>query len=163
MKRLYLSILCITLGGCILASPTKQTPVFMYPDLVITMQRGLCLGSCPVYTLTILGDGSVFCKTSLDPAVKSQYLLTLHWRQIRDLVTAIYKADFFSLRDAYRIPAYDLPSVILSITIDGRSKRIFHPGSLGCNGVNDFAPPQLCDLEEKIVEIVNTYQRIPCR
>jgi hypothetical protein len=71
-------------------------------------------------------------------------------------------ADFFSLSDAFRIAAYDLPSVTLSITMSGHSKSIYHYGTLTCSGDRkyDIAPKKLCDLEEKIDAIVNTNQWI---
>ena len=63
--------------------------------------------------------------------------------------------NYFSLNDKYNERTItDAPSVITSITIDGKTKTIEHYHG-------DFnAPEQLIELENRIDEIINSKQWI---
>jgi hypothetical protein len=158
MKNLYWLFLCLGIGACISACHAQQPSMSTYPDLVITMQRGPCFGTCPVYVLTIYGDGRVIYEGTFSVAVEGTQNARIEAEQIQALVTAFEDANFFGLRDNYAVPATDLPSVDISITINGRSKKIRHYGMLSCNGELDSAAQELCDLEHNIDAIVNSSQ-----
>jgi hypothetical protein len=158
MKNLRGLSICLVIGACISACHAQQPSTPRYPDLVITMQRGPCFGTCPVYLLTIYGDGRVIYEGQYFVTVEGIRKAKLEAEQIQALVTAFEHANFFGLRDNYAAPATDLPSVDISITINGRSQKIRHYGMLTCNGELDSAPQELCDLENKIDAIVNSSQ-----
>ena len=157
MKKLILLIICLGLAGCSESIFNIQsTPT--YPDLEISMERGPCFGTCPIYTLIIHANGTVNYEGEAFVQIEGTRNAKISPDQIDELVTAIENADFFSLEDQYRFLASDLPSITLSITLDGRSKSIWHYGSLDCGGKRDDAPEELCELESKIDEVVNSSQ-----
>lgn len=126
-----------------------------YNDLVITLERTPCYGFCPVYTLTIRGDGTVVYEGKDFVQVKGKAVSTISQEQIEQLVAEFEKADYFSLNDSYTERTItDAPSVITSITIDGKTKSIEHYHG-------DFSAPEpLTHLEDRIDEIVDSSQWI---
>jgi hypothetical protein len=59
------------------------------------MKRGPCFGTCPVYQLTIYGDGRVIYEGQNFVAVEGTQNTRLEAEQIQALVIAIEDADFF--------------------------------------------------------------------
>src|SRR4051812_14581782 len=66
---------------------------------VITLERTGCFGPCPIYRLTLHGDGTVVFEGKR--FVKSTGTFTAHIapEQVRRLVEDFKKVDYFSLRD----------------------------------------------------------------
>lgn len=132
------------------ASPTTENS---FADLVITLERTACYGTCPVYKLTITGDGTVTYVGRDFVTVKSEQTASLGTAQIQDLISAFDQANFFSLRDNYTdYNITDNPSAITSITFNGKTKTVNHYYG------DTSAPQELFDLESKIDEIVNSKQ-----
>ncbi len=113
----------------------------------------MCFGECPVYTLTIRGDGSVMFDGQKFVAATGVHTSTLAPEQLQALVEAFQTADYFALDDSYTNEnVTDLPSVYTSITLNGKTKRINHYYGNFCT------PQQLSDLESTIDAIANTSQ-----
>lgn len=160
MKHFLFLILCISVAACSQGFPIKENSTPAYPDLMISMERGPCFGTCPVYNLTIDADGNVAYEGRLFVAVEGIRNAKISFEKIQELVMAIEIANFFDLEDQYHAPATDLPSITLSITLKEQNKTIWHYGTLDCSGDLDTAPQELCELENKIDEIINTKQWI---
>lgn len=84
--------------------------------------------------------------------VKGRQTANLSPAQIQDLVSAFEQAKFFTLPDYTHEDTTDSPSVITSITLNGKTKTVHH--YYGDNS----APQELFDLESKIDEITNSKQ-----
>ena len=123
----------------------------------ITLERGACFGTCPVYQLTIKSDGTVafdgkrFTKTTGNATGK------ISQNDFRALVSEFEKINYFSLPDAYtpgtkECPRMitDMPSADTSIRLKGRMKSVAHYYGCGTEG----ALAQLTALEKKIDEVV---------
>jgi len=132
-------------------------------DDQITLERGACFGTCPVYQLTIKSDGSVtfdgkrFTKTTGIATGK------ISQSDFRALVSEFVNIYYFSLPDAYtpgtkecpdRIT--DMPSANTSIRLNGRAKSVAH--YYGCG--NKGALEKLTALETKIDEVAGTQKWI---
>jgi acetamidase/formamidase len=132
-------------------------------DDLITLERTVCFGTCPVYQLTIKSDGTVkfdgkrFTKTvgiatsKIKPSV------------FRALVSEFEKINYFSLPDAYtpgtkECPRMitDMPAADTSIRLHGRTKSVAH--YLGCG--TEGALTKLTALENKIDEVAGTQKWI---
>ena len=120
-------------------------------DVVITLQRGPCFGACPVYKLTVYGDGRVVYQGIRFVGVEGTRTAIINEDKIRQLVNEFHAIDYFSLDDEYLdADATDLPSATTSITLNGQTKTVAHYHG-------DFsAPEELTTLEDKIDEIVST-------
>lgn len=93
--------------------------------LVITIERTACFGTCPVYKLTIRGDGSVTYEGRKFVRVVGTRQSTLDKTDLAELVRAFNKAGYFGLDDHYRSRVVsDEPTTFTSFTMAGRHKQI---------------------------------------
>ena len=139
---------CAPNGDLTSAAPTDIT----FSDLVITLERTACRGTCPMYKLIIEGNGTVIYEGQDFVQVIGKETASLSSEQIQQLVTAFEQAKFSTLTDYIDQDTTDSPSVITSITLNGKTKTVNH--YYGDNS----APQQLFDLESKIDEITNSKQ-----
>ena len=156
MKKLLLLIVFCLLALGVGACGMNQSPASNNLDQVtITLERTACHGFCPVYTLTIQGDGTVVYEGKDFVKTRGRVKLTIQKEKIEQLIEEFEAIDYFNLNDEYTDRTItDAPSVITSITVDGITKTIEHYQG-------DFtAPEELTRLEDKIDEIINTYQWI---
>jgi len=126
---------------------------------VITLERTACFGSCPVYTISVSPSGEV------------QYEGRAHVRQlgaatgrvprerVDSLLSELDRGGYFTFAERYTSPepacgryVTDSPSLITSVTLRGRTKRITH--DYGCGA----APGALVVLEHRIDEALNSEQ-----
>ena len=153
MKKYLLAtsilLLAITLSiGC----NSTMTPVPNdIKEVVITLERTACFGVCPVYTLTIYGDGRIVYEGMRNVRIEGTITTTISEDKIKQLITEFQKIDYFSLKDSYEERnATDMPSAYTSLTINGKTKTVRHyHGDLN-------APKKLTELENKIDLIVNS-------
>jgi hypothetical protein len=144
-------------------SSTRDVP----PDLLITLERTGCEGTCLMYTLRISVDGAVVYQGKQFVRNRGRAKSKLTPEQLRQLLFEFEKADYFSLRDRYQFRedgcpsrGLDYPSAITSIRINGRTKTITHDH--GCRekspegGFRPVYPKGLFALEQRIDEIVGT-------
>ncbi|MBI4544537.1 MAG: hypothetical protein HY703_05020 [Gemmatimonadetes bacterium] len=128
-------------------------------SVLITLERGPCLGGCPVYSLAIHADGRVIYQGHSGARVTGTAVEQIAPDQVVSLAEAFRRLDYFSLADRYthgepgceRYIA-DLPYVITSLTLGGRSKRVEHDH--GCRG----APAGLAPLEARIDEVAGSWR-----
>jgi len=135
-----------------LAQPPKPTN---FENLMITLERTACFGTCPIYKLTIKGDGTVIYEGERFVNVTGTQTTKISSDKIRELVDEFYKSGYFSLKESYTkkcdirgcMHVTDLPTTITSITIDEKTKRV----------ENYFgAPEKLDELQNKIDDITNS-------
>lgn len=149
---------CFCILALVLLAPacsSQSSPVsteYTFADVVITLERTACHGTCPVYRLTIAGDGTVIYEGRSFVDVIGGRTTTLSPAQIQELVSAFEQIDFFSLPDYTDDSVADAASAITSITIDGETKIVNHYYG------DDDAPQALFDLESTIDRIVNSRQ-----
>jgi len=126
------------------AQPSKPTNT---TDVVITLERTQCFGTCPSYTLTIYGDGRLVYEGRVYVRVTGTQTAQISQDDIRAIVDEFYKIGYFSLNDSYTAAITDLQTTTTSITINGTTKRVI-----------DYygAPQALRELENKIDEIADT-------
>lgn len=140
-------------------------------ETVITLERTVCLGSCPSYRLAVYGDGTVIFEGRAYVKETRRIISKIDENRINKLIEAFGEADYFGLPTQDRlyencdIMATDHSTVISSIRIDGRFKRIeFYHGryKMGEDGEPTYPDEleRLFRLENLIDTIVNTSQWI---
>ena len=151
---ILLLVLGLLISGCVagVGTPTTNPTENVFSDLVITMERTACHGTCPIYKLAIRGDGTVTYEGQDFVQVQGQQTASLSPAQIQELVSAFEQASFFTLMDYTHVNTTDSPTVITSITLNGQSKTVNHYYG------DSSAPQALFDLESKIDEITNSNQ-----
>jgi len=120
-----------------------------FTDVVITMYRSVCYGACPVYSLTIHGNGTVVYEGEIYVNVTGIQTSEISQEKIQEIVDEFYRIDYLSLDDVYDEPISDIPHTITSIRINGKYKSIYNRWG---------APTELDELENKIDEITNSKQ-----
>ncbi|UCC18040.1 MAG: hypothetical protein JSU58_05670 [Dehalococcoidales bacterium] len=145
-------VLLVSVAGCSATSAAGSED----PDnVIITLERTACFGFCPVYKITIHGDGTVIYEGKEFVETQGKAETTIDQEKIKQLISEFEEIDYFSLQDEYTERTItDASSAITSITIDGKTKTVEHYHG-------DFnAPEGLTELEDRIDEIVNSEQWI---
>jgi len=131
--------------------PTKRPSQAEEEDdeVIITLERTICFGSCPAYSLMIFSDGRVMYQGNSYVRVQGKKKYNIAKQKVKHLIDEFHKEDYFNLKDTYEPIATDGPCCITFISINGHTKRVAHwPLSM--------APRSLDELEEKIDETAGT-------
>ena len=89
MKKLLLAVLALSLvavftAGC---AGNQSSVSGNYDDVIITLERTACFGTCPVYTLTMNGDGTVIYEGKDFVKTKGRVEATISQDQIEQLIS----------------------------------------------------------------------------
>jgi hypothetical protein len=139
-----------------LAGPAVAQEPDVPPDAAISLRRTQCLGSCPVYTVTIDARGTVTYEGELFVRVVGRRTAQIDTSIVAGLLVRAERIGFFQMRDAYRVienpdgtvtVITDLPTRIVTITVNGRTKK-----------VEDYvgAPDSLAEFEREIDSAAGT-------
>lgn len=122
-------------------------------NVEIRLARGACFGFCPVYTVTITGEGAVRYEGRNHVDAVGVRTATIPPADVARLVARFDEVGFDRLQDAYRSQATDLPTFTISITHNGRTKTVVDYG-----GVSAGMPRAVRDLEDEIDRVAGTAQ-----
>lgn len=155
-KRMFLAVLLFSALRVSAGTPHGQIVHIEDGDLdglVITMKRDECFGPCPVYSVSIHGDGTVVYEGSKYVKVEGKRDYKIPKTRVKELVREFYRIGFFSLKDSYTSldkgnglveEVTDLPGTTTTITIGGRTKSVY----------NYYGGPKALErLEDKIDKI----------
>ena len=122
------------------------------------MERTVCYGTCPIYTLTIFDDGKVVYDGKEFVKKKGRVESKITKQQLNELIAEFTKIDYFNLKSNPDCPEEwtDNPSAITSLSWQGKNQTIRHYH--GCKGSQVLE--DLTKLENKIDETVNSAQWI---
>lgn len=96
-------------------------------SVIIRLERGPCYGRCPVYQITIYGDGTVRYDGQDHVRVMGAQTAVISTGTVKALADEIVKSGFFNLRDAYtEAQVTDAPFAIVYAAVGGRSKTVRH-------------------------------------
>jgi ankyrin repeat protein len=101
------------------ASPTLRPN----SDVTITLERTGCFGSCPSYTVAVSTDGIVFDGDGF-VAARGRHTDRVDADEVRTFAKKFVAADFYSMDSSYTAGVTDNPTYILSIAIDGHTKKV---------------------------------------
>jgi hypothetical protein len=125
-------------------------------DASIRLQRTSCLGTCPVYTVTIDARGTVTYDGERHVRAVGRSTARITAASVAKLLATAERMHFFDLRDAYKQidnpdgtvwVVSDLPTTIITITVNGRTKRV--ESYVG-------APESVAALQREIDEVAGT-------
>lgn len=126
----------------------KRHDLAIPKDLVIGLERTMCPGACPDYSLFVYGDGKIVYEGRHYVAVKGKRVGRITKTQVKQLLEEFYRIDYFSLKNRFDAIASD-GAITTSIRADGRVKEVVncHPSR---------APEDLYQLEKMIDEIARS-------
>ncbi|HXE15474.1 MAG TPA: ankyrin repeat domain-containing protein [Bryobacteraceae bacterium] len=118
--------------------------------IAITLESTYCYGSCPSYKVTITNDKVTFEGTG-NVAAEGKYTAAVNAKYVRKLAAKFVAADFYSMDDSYRSMITDNSTAYLSISIDGREKKVedYVGRAVGM-------PEVIKDLEREVYDVAGT-------
>jgi len=123
MKLIYFLPIILLLTSC----TTRQVEISQ-----IDFNADACLGTCPIFTMTILDDGTAVYDAKMYNNQKGHLKTIIQKNQLDSLKTLIQLSDFFSLKDKYSAMMTDHPTYTLTIKEkNGRIKTIEDYGPNG--------------------------------
>lgn len=133
-------------------------------DVSITLERTACFGTCPIYTVTVQGDGTVNYVGEKFVKVEGTQTRQISREALIELLRLFYTSDFFSFRDEYlegrdinveadgtvqqvNVSVTDLPTTIVTLQVASsiKSVRAYY-----------LAPDALYTIATKIDETAGT-------
>jgi hypothetical protein len=134
----------------------------------VTLERTVCLGECPSYSVQIFSDGGVVYYGDRFVKSEGKHSYSIPVDSVKSLFRFIVRVKFFSLKDKYRegreirtkpdgttvtlfVMVSDLPSKFITVQSRNLSKTIedYYAG-----------PKELAELENMIDRIARTSQWI---
>jgi hypothetical protein len=134
------------------ATATSQQKVSQ--PVALTLERTACFGFCPMYKLTVYGNGKVVYEGKRFVKVTGTRTATISPTAARKLISEFQQIHYFKLQDTYTGGHTDAPSAITSLTMGKKQKTVHHYLA------SPNAPTQLTELENKIDAVVNSQQWI---
>jgi hypothetical protein len=128
-------------------------------DTRVTLERTECYGNCPVYALSISGDGMVAYFGKVDVNLKGPASRQVSTSDVQALVDQMLEAEYFNLSVPEDCPAgmaSDGPSATTSLTLHGRTHIVDHYSGNLC------APAGLRPLEDAIDILADSAAWIEC-
>jgi Domain of unknown function (DUF6438) len=126
---------------------------------VITLERTACFGSCPVYLLSVTGEGKISYEGKAHVRHLGPASATIPRERVDSLLSELERAGYLTYSGRYAPgdsacgrTSTDSPSAITSIRVGEATKRIEH--YYGCAS----APGALVLLEQKIDEVLGSAQ-----
>ena len=135
----------------------RPTRKISFPGIVdwrtlkFTLERATCFGSCPVYRVEITADGTVNYKGHGSVVITEEHRAHVPTQAVRTLYDSFVKAEFFWTFDKYQASITDLPTYYISISFDGRTKRIVDYAGLAVG-----MPKEIATLEAAIDAVAET-------
>jgi hypothetical protein len=127
-------------------------------DLEISLERTICFGSCPGYTLIIKANGDIIFDGKDYTQTKGRVEGKIKQEVLKQIIIEFEKANFFELNDYYADESNgckevwtDNPSEIISIKINGKSKKVGH--YFGCRKVEGNVLDRIINLGRRIDEL----------
>ena len=121
------------------------TPPENLTDVEITLERTGCFGTCPIYTVSVSGEGTVTYQGERFVKTLGVQKYDIPTDDLDALIAMIYQKNYFSLNDRYEVRATDLPTVITTVRVGDEIKSVENYGGAG--------PAQLREIEQKIDEV----------
>ena len=122
----------------ILQSPAQTSAIA--DDFSLTLERVGCLGSCPDYRVTILGNGSLEYEGRAYVRVEGIRKSTISESAVQKLIQRLRNENFFHWKEKKQV-CLDFPEVHITATLRGQRKHVLE----GCN-----SPGQVLQLADEI-------------
>ena len=135
------------------------------PDLsqvVISLKRTQCLGTCPEYRVQLRGDGEVLYRGEEFVLVKGTHRWHVDPATIAPLLEIFRRAEYFKLDGYYQYPVTDLPTYVSRLSIGNQHKFVLDYGGSGTGNTVAFTgmPGKVPAMPSIVTEIENAIDRI---
>lgn len=139
------------LAGLALAACAPTVTSAQDAPVLITLSRSACHGFCPIYRVTISGEGEVVYVGRGFVNVVGEQRASIARAEVAALLTRFDAIGFSSLRDEYRANVSDLPTYTISLVRNGRTKIVVDYGGPGAG-----MPEAVRGLQDEIDRVAGT-------
>ncbi len=99
-------------------------PVVAAKDVEITLDRGECLGDCPVYSVDIYGDGRVVYRGDHYVGVPGRLAYEVPESDVAQLLDTLRRSEVWSMRSSYESDITDMPTMKLTLRMGNQVHAI---------------------------------------
>jgi hypothetical protein len=117
----------------------------------VVLERGPCYGTCPVYAVTVRGDGTILLDARRHLDTTGTIERRVPGAEVAALMRLMEESGFFGLEASYTLNRFacrpyvtDAALVVIEARVGARHKRVEH--DLGCGG----APAALLRIEQRL-------------
>jgi hypothetical protein len=147
MMRVWLALVCAAAVGAGSLPPLPKTNAGQ-AKAAITLERTACYGHCPVYRVTVRGDGRVEWHGTRDVAAIGARTRTIPKARVAVLLRTLDEGGFLGWNESYeKRRITDLPSQVLTVEWSGTKKTVRHY-------VGDDSAPKKLDAVMALVDDV---------
>jgi len=120
-------------------------------DIEITLERGMCFGTCPVYSVSLYGNGTIVWVGEMYVEVIGNMTDSAYPAMIGDLYDRLIEGGFPDLEDSYAfLNVTDMPTARLTVRNGTDIKEVYHYHG-------DYtAPENLSHMENAVDLVANT-------
>jgi hypothetical protein len=135
-------------AGC---TSAETSPASSQQAVHVKLERGPCLGRCPVYSVEIDGRGKVDYQGDQFVRVKGRRTDSIPPSSVAALLDKFCAADFWSLKPRYIAGVTDNPEYQITLTVGGQTKTV-----VDYVGGDAGMPMSVGELESEIDRIAGT-------
>jgi hypothetical protein len=130
------------------------------PKATIQIERTICYGSCPAYTITINEDGEITWHGQSYVAQKGERSIRVDPKVFKSALALLEKAEFRSFatryqrgeRDGCKSLVTDSPDAVITVKTSAYEHRVWHYH--GCEGFPRES--ELINLEDELDELLGS-------
>jgi len=124
VKNLIIVAMCLFFGvySCKIKRKTENSKT--QKELVISMRKTACYGSCPVYTLKLFSNKEIYFIGESYTEKIGKYYNSLTENEYNLLIQAFLAADFFNFKNEYTGNITDMPTTYITFNYNGQTKTI---------------------------------------
>lgn len=126
----------------------------------VGLSRGPCFGSCPVYTVTIHGDGNVEFDGKQSVKIHGKQTAQITDAQFAQVIGVLNRVRFSDLDDRAFSWCFDTPAVSIAVTTSGHEKRV--SSDVACTGAKAGMQAEFVRATDEIENIVSTDRWVKC-
>ncbi len=155
VPRFALVLVVLLSAGCHSVANPKDLG-----SVSITLERTRCEGIRPAYTVTIDGKGRAQYMGNFYVDIPGRQRANIQSQEIKQLLKSVAAIRLFTLKDEYFENCTDLATEIISVSVDGKSKRVSN--YFGCGTVKSGPQVDLDNLSKEIDPVAGVSRWIKC-
>ena len=150
MKQILLLFLLFTFACSSSKNSSEKKEKQVKKELIISLERTPCYGTCPIYKMEVFSDGSAFFHGERFVDKIGDFQFTVSKKTIDYILKQAEEIDFFEMKDKYTGNITDLPKTITFIKSEKGEKKI----------VNYYNAPKILKEFESLVDGCIDYRRM---
>ena len=131
-----------------------------HDSLTIEMWRSNCQIGCPVYKITVHGNGAVEYVGERFVKIRGAQVSSVNEQQMQAVLGGFDRADFFGLEDQAFAWGYHTGRVTVRIAVDGRTKEV--SSDMSHIGAKSGLQAKFVEAAANLDKIIGTDQWVKC-